>query len=468
MATLFLMEQIRAVGLFCLQHYALAMLTQFVTEAQNDALFGKALRERTVPIPASITPVPGYPKKLVVFKMAASKYWQVRCWLAGKTYKRSTQSQSLRVAQVFAIRFYEQLLAQSFTAVAKSPLPNVQQIDVGSGKTQAHHTFGALAAQMMANEQARVQRGEFSVGSLQILQNRLDAHILPRWRKWQVNAITANELLTFAQFLSQSFSTTTVSQYLIAVRKVLGVAVMRGLLDKLPEFPKIRVISKPRGAFTPSEYWKLIRTARKLSGQSPPDIGGSLRKTYRLRTADFAMPKDIAWVIGFMVHSFIRPSDLKTLKHRHVEVVRNSNTYLRLTLPETKKHGKPIVTLQPAVRIYEQIVKQRGGKGLAKPDDYVFLPHLQDRNYAHWVLSFYFNWVLQRTGLKQGPHGQDRSLYSLRHSAITFRLLYGQGIDLLTLARNARTSVEVINNHYASTVSGEQNISLLQSRRSRL
>ncbi len=328
------------------------MLTQFATEAQNDALFGKAPRERTVPIPASITPVPGYPKKLVVFKMAASKYWQVRCWLTGKTYKRSAQSQSLRVAQVFAIRFYEQLLAQSFIAIAKPPLPNVQQIDVGSDKTQAHHTFGALAAQMMANEQARVQRGEFSVGSLQVLQNRLDAHILPRWRKWQVNAITANELLTFAQFLSQSFSTTTVSQYLIAVRKVLGVAVMRGLLDKLPEFPKIRVISKPRGAFTPSEYWKLIRTARKLSGQSPPDIGGSLRKTYRLRTADFAMPKDIAWVIGFMVHSFIRPSDLKTLKHRHVEVVRNSNTYLRLTLPETKKHGKPIVTLQPAVRIY--------------------------------------------------------------------------------------------------------------------
>jgi predicted transcriptional regulator len=62
---------------------------------------------------------------------------------------------------------------------------------------------------------------------------------------------------------------------------------------------------------------------------------------------------------------------------------------------------------------------------------------------------------------------QPRSMYSLRHSAITFRLLYGQGIDLLTLARNARTSVEVINNHYASSVRGEQNIALLQSRRSK-
>ena len=95
----------------------------------------------------------------------------------------------------------------------------------------------------------------------------------------------------------------------------------------------------------------------------------------------------------------------------------------------------------------------------------MFLPHIKDRNYALMVLSLHFNWILRLTGLKQGALGQDRSLYSLRHSSITFRLLYGQGIDLLTLARNARTSVNVINNHYASTVSSEQNIGLLQSRR---
>ena len=177
------------------------------------------------------------------------------------------------------------------------------------------------------------------------------------------------------------------------------------------------------------------------------------------------MPPDLAWAMGFMLHSFIRPSDLKTLKHRHVEIVRSSSLYLRLTLPETKRHGKPIVTLQPAVRIYRHLRQHFLAQGLAGPDDYLFLPHLQDRNYAHWVLNFHFNWVLAETGLKQGPHGQPRSLYSLRHSAITFRLLYGQGIDLLTLARNARTSVDVINKHYASTVTGEQNIALLQSRR---
>ena len=168
-----------------------------------------------------------------------------------------------------------------------------------------------------------------------------------------------------------------------------------------------------------------------------------------------------------MVNGFIRPSDLKTLKHRHVEIVKGKNTYLRLTLPETKKHDAPIVTLYPAVRIYKEIVKYQKPLDRAKPDDYLFMPDIQNRSYALAVLSLMFNWVLAETGLKKNTNGKPRSMYSLRHSAITFRLLYGQGIDLLTLARNARTSVEVINNHYASTVSGEQNIALLQSRRSR-
>ncbi len=73
-------------------------------------------RERTVPIPETLTPVPGYPQKLCVFKIAASRFWQVRCWVAGRTYRRSTQSLSLRMAQSFARQFYEQLMAKHYNS----------------------------------------------------------------------------------------------------------------------------------------------------------------------------------------------------------------------------------------------------------------------------------------------------------------------------------------------------------------
>ena len=46
-----------------------------------------------------------------------------------------------------------------------------------------------------------------------------------------------------------------------------------------------------------------------------------------------------------------------------------------------------------------------------------------------------------------------------------FRLLYGEGLDLLTLARNARTSPEMIDRFYARHLSAEMNIGLLQSKR---
>ena len=48
------------------------------------------------------------------------------------------------------------------------------------------------------------------------------------------------------------------------------------------------------------------------------------------------------------------------------------------------------------------------------------------------------------------------------------RLLYGQGIDLLTLAKNARTSVEMIERFYASELNAEMNVGMLQSRRQRV
>ncbi len=447
-------------------------------------------RERTVPIPETLTPVPGYPQKLCVFKIAASRFWQVRCWMGGRTYRRSTQSQSLRMAQSFARQFYEQLMAQHYSAPGANGQAQLFPKRIGKpgiGSVQDHElahsdelgtaakkpgkpgvTFGALASQVLANELARSQRGEYALGSYQVLRNRLDAHILPRWGNQPPVNINFLALMEFTQFLSQTFSTTTISQYMVAVRKVLSYAVAIGELDKLPEFPKIKIVTTPRGAFTPSEYWKIIRTARRLRGEQYPATSDEIRANYKIRVAEQRMPPDMAHAIAFMLNSFIRPSDLKTLKHRHVEIVRAGNTYLRLTLPETKSHGRPIVTLQPAVRCYQQICKQQAITGHGAADDYLFLPALQDRNYAHWVLNFHFNWILAQTGLKMGPHGQPRSLYSLRHSSITFRLLYGQGIDLLTLARNARTSVEVINTHYASTVTGEQNIALLQSRRTRI
>jgi len=441
----------------------LTQITNFSTVSANDELLK---RDRTVPIQHTITAVTGYPSKLVVFKMDASKFWQVRSFVAGRTYRKSTKTTSLVQAQRFARWFYESLLVKQHSssqliAHEANPLIGFPAI----AKTQVAASFGAVAAQVYANEQSRVDRGELGAGSLRMFRNRLDAHVLPRFGHMNPADLDYSCLLAFSQFLSKSLSTTSVNNYLMTVKRVLQQALRVGVLSVLPEFPKIKIKIASRGAFTVTEYWDLRRAARALQGCAHPSSKAILRKNYSLRFAHNVMPKDLDWVIGFMVNSFIRPGDIAKIRHKHVELVRGTNTYLRLTLPETKLHKSPIVTLRPAVQIYQQIVKHYEPLTLCGPDDYLFLPAIKDRTYTQLIISIMFNWVLEYTGHRLNPNNKPRTLYSLRHSAITFRLLYGHGIDLITLARNARTSIEVINNHYASTVTGEQNIAMLQSRR---
>lgn len=110
---------------------------------------------------------------------------------------------------------------------------------------------------------------------------------------------------------------------------------------------------------------------------------------------------------------------------------------------------------------------KKSAQGFGGDDDPLFFPEESDRNDALAVLGWQFRRLLEDLGLRDGPHGHPRTLYSLRHTAITLRLLYGSGIDILTLARNARTSVDMIERHYASTLTGERNIGMLQSKRTR-
>jgi integrase len=117
------------------------------------------------------------------------------------------------------------------------------------------------------------------------------------------------------------------------------------------------------------------------------------------------------------------------------------------------------------VNVYKTVLKHHTALGFGGPEDYVFFPEEKNRLRALNTIGWLFNWIMNTLGIKDGPHGADRSFYSLRHTAITFRLIFGGNIDLLTLARNARTSVEMIEKFYASTLSAEMNISLLHSKR---
>jgi len=97
----------------------------------------------------------------------------------------------------------------------------------------------------------------------------------------------------------------------------------------------------------------------------------------------------------------------------------------------------------------------------------VFLPEYgaKQRDYALKQFQRQFEILLALSGLGHGTTGEPRSMYSLRHTSIMYRLLYGGTINTLVLARNARTSPEMIDRFYARPLSGAMNIDQLLARR---
>ena len=68
-----------------------------------------AERHRSVPIQDTITRIPGYPRKLVIFKIPASSYWWVRYYAESHIFKRTTKTEIKRDALEAAKRFYDDI-----------------------------------------------------------------------------------------------------------------------------------------------------------------------------------------------------------------------------------------------------------------------------------------------------------------------------------------------------------------------
>ncbi len=321
-----------------------------------------------------------------------------------------------------------------------------------------------LIDKLLEHEWVRVLRDEIKPDSYRMTKTRLEGFIYQYFSNQQIRLLDAEMMEEFVNYLGQQkLSGPTIKGYLAVCLKLLRLMHRKKVISQIPLMPSVRANYKPRGAFTLTEYRLIVRRARELEGEHYQAWGKG--KKIWIKDMYQSMPKQMNWLIRFMVYTFIRPGDLRHLKHKHIEIVRGQFTYLRLTLPEIKRHSTPMISLPPAVHLYQKILAENLSIGHGSPEDYIFFPLEEDRKLALGIAGWLFNWILNELEFKKGPHGKDRSLYSLRHTAITFRLLYGGKIDLLTLAKNARTSVEMIERFYASTLAAEANVSLLHSRR---
>jgi len=384
-------------------------------------------KNRLTPIQSSIERMRGYPTTLIIYKTHASKYYWVRFFYNGRNRIKTTKCENSKDAKSFAIQFYKETLLDSSS----------------SKKSNKKKAFSVVGNLFFETTERNSNDNTFKSDI-----NRYRQHILPFFKQQDVDTITNAQISEFVEELHKTkIKPATIKHHIVVLRKVLRFAVANNLMTNLPVFPRITgklQTSLKRDYLTKDEYEKVVRCAEKLAD-----------KKVKVRTQLITL--QMKYLIQFMVNSFIRPSDLRVLKHKHIKRMNEGgDKWLSLNHPATKTNANEVQAMPATVGIYDSLLEQlKKDKLPTKPDDYVFFPQIREnRTTAMEVISRLFKRIVEESKIEQKT-GKKITLYGLRHTAIMFRLIIGE-VDTLVLSRNARTSQNMIDKFYASHLTTEQ------------
>lgn len=135
-----------------------------------------------------------------------------------------------------------------------------------------------------------------------------------------------------------------------------------------------------------------------------------------------------------MGNTGLRPDESARLQARDVKVVRDDATGERILEIEVRgKRGVGYCKSMPGAGLpFDRVCKRKA----LQPTDPIFGKTPREL----------MNTVLEELNLKFDRDGHLRTCYSLRHTYICLRLL--EGADIYQIAKNCRTSVEMIEKFY--------------------
>ena len=407
---------------------------------------------RTTPIKDSIKRIPQLPKSAILYKCAASKYWQFRVFLDGAQRKRSTKTQDHQQAIKAGKLIYAEMLQ------------TMNNTEHGAVKYSTRKTLDVVAKSLFAKQEVMIAQGELGKNKNKTDRYVYNKHIKPFFANTELRRINSDKLDEFkAYMVGLKLAKSSQKVYLNIISKLLKEAVKKEYLTHIPIIPNIRTEDEPRGYFESGEYTKLWNAAKKNTDKehrfrykTQPTAKPTTKKP-RKNAADTTTYRavkitiDCYFTILFMRNTFIRPTDLKFIRHRDVHVInRDGITLLELRHQATKRHSNYMVSTANAHEHYVKIVEQRKKEGYGKANDYIFMPQHSNRDYALKELTRQFDAILDITNLKRDSHNKKRTLYSLRHTAIMSALRNGYHIG--HVAANARTSVDMIERFYGSPI----------------
>jgi integrase len=167
----------------------------------------------------------------------------------------------------------------------------------------------------------------------------------------------------------------------------------------------------------------------------------------------------------FLGNTGLRPDEARNLEHRDVSIEEEEDGEKILHIEVRGKRGVGYCKSMPgAVLPYQRLrdrpnpelsqtrrARRRRGEDLSEPPPAIEFkyPEPTEKVFPGNHIKM-FNNLLTRTKLKLDRDGKPRTAYSLRHTYICLRLM--EGADIYQIAKNCRTSVEMIERFYAAHI----------------
>ncbi len=380
--------------------------------------------------------------KLQLYRRGNSRFWQCSASVGAKQWRATTKQENVNLATKVAQDWYLGLCGKE-----------------AAGTLVTEKTV-ADAAEKFTREYEVITEGERSPKWVQGHQIRLRLHLLPFFGKMGLSEVTpgtvqdyrVHRIETATKAKTKPPARSTLHDEVVTLRLVLKAAIRHGWLTHLPDLaPPYKTQGKVvhRPWFSPEEY-KQLYTASRDWARNPP------QPQYRWNA------EQMHDYILFMGNTGLRPDEAGNLQHRDVSIVTDHATGQTILEIEVRgKRGVGFCKSTPgAVRPYERLLnrpkptrgKQKRSRSVKKPPQPlpVELPEPTDKVFPQGGQLKLFNRILAKAKLKADRDGKPRTAYSLRHTYICLRLM--EGADIYQIAKNCRTSVEMIEKHYAAHI----------------
>tara|TARA_R110002050_G_scaffold286437_1_gene436834 strand:+ start:53 stop:1144 length:1092 start_codon:yes stop_codon:yes gene_type:complete len=335
-----------------------------------------------------------------------SKYWYCRFVIFGKWYAKATKETELqkaiakahRIKLEYEVRVETNTLFTSkrFCDVAEKAIQNMHgELIHGGGKVIYKDYIGAL-------------RKYFIPFFDQTFITSIDQDKILKFEAWRIDKLkrvpAKSTILTHNAALQMFFKEAIEKQWMLPVQ--------------VPVLSNKGVAGQRRASFSKEEYEKVYDSVTKLEQNSRTE------KTRQIREL-------LLDYMDFAVHTGIRPgTEMENLTWGDISMHREEHNvvfFVTITKGKTTKYTgtREIVCRDEIFSCLEELRERFPNR---RPSDKLF--KLADDSTTS-ELGKAFDKAISEVNLKQSPHGV-RTLYSLRHSYITWQLMTGEvSMDVL-------------------------------------